>query len=243
MLASVRRFEVFSEPAILETLLRGRYQSVPESSERKLRLLKNVIQALVDHRDDWQGAFIKFPSRAILDYPLIAQAYPSVPCALVYRDPVEVLVSLTGGQADQLPPGLENAGLMRDAPDAIRTMRPAEFWARVVADQLAAALEMSASSRALLINYSQLPEAVWTKLTTFCGTTLHDGDVERMQEALMRSAKDPGKPFSDDRAGKRASATDEIHALVSRFVQPYYDRLESLRQRVGGDGVKAWGHT
>jgi hypothetical protein len=154
-----------------------------------------------------------------------------VPCVVVYRDPVEVLVSLSGGQVDRLPPGLENAGLLRDDPEAIRMMRPTEFWARVVADQFAAALAMSASSRPLLINYSQLPEAVWTKLATFCGTALSDSDVERMQEVVMRSAKAPGKPFSDDSAGKRASATDETRALVSRFVQPCYDRLESLRQR------------
>ncbi len=232
MLASLPQFVVLSEPAILETLLRNRYQPVPESQERQVWLLKNVIQALVNHRDDWKGAFIKFSPRAILDYRLITEAYPSVPRIFVYREPVEVLVSLSGSQVEQLPPGLENADLLCEGPDAIRMMRPAEFWARVVAGQCAAALEMSASSNPLLINYSQLPEAVWTKLTSFCGTSLFDGDVKRMQEVLRRSAKDPGKLFRDDRAAKRAAATAETQAAASRFVQPCYDRLESLRQRV-----------
>ena len=108
-------------------------------------------------------------------------------------------------------------------------MRPTEFWARVLANQCAAALEMYNCSQSLLVNYSQLPEAVWTDIVSFFGVVLSVGDVERMREKLGRSAKDPRKCFSDDRADKRAAATGETRALVDCFVRPYYDRLESIR--------------
>jgi len=228
MLASVRQFVVFSEPAILETLLRGTYQRGEVSNEQKTWLLRNVIQAFVACKADERGTFVKFTARAILDYPLIAQAYPDVPCIFVYREPVEVLVSLAGNQGDRLPPGLSEAGLLNDDQQAIQAMHPTEFWARVVANQCAAAVEMCNCSQPLLVNYSQLPQAVWTDIVNIFGVALSVDDVKQMQETLRRSAKDPRKHFTDDRAAKRA-ATDETRALVDHLLRPYYNRLESIR--------------
>lgn len=229
MLASLRQVVVFSEPAILETLLRNAYSSVSTSNEQKQWLFENIIQAFLGYKADWQDAFIKFSARAILDYPLITQAYPSLPCIFVYREPVEVLVSLIGTQADQLPPGLDKASLLNDDSQTISRMRPAEFWARVLANQCAAALEMCGGSQSLLVNYSQLPEIVWTDIVNFFGIVLSVEDVEHMREKLTRSAKAPRKLFSDDRANKHDAATREIHEFVDRFVQPYYHRLETIR--------------
>lgn len=229
MLASLRQVVVFSEPAILETLLRNAYSAVATSNEQKQWLLENIIQAFLGYKAGGQGAFIKFSARAILDYPLITQAYPSLPYIFVYREPVEVLVSLIGTQADRLPPGLDKASLLNDDSQTISRMRPAEFWARVVANQCAAALEMCGCSQPLLVNYSQLPEIVWTDIVNFFGIVLSVEDVERMREVLTRNAKEPRKPFSDDRANKRDAATREIHDFVDRFVRPYYDCLETIR--------------
>ena len=160
MLSAIRQCAVFSEPAILETLLRGTYQPAKVTREPQQWLLQAIMQALVSHRTDCHGAFIKFTARATLDYPRITQAYPSVPYIFVYREPVEVLVSLVGSQAEHLPPGLETAGLLDDEPQAIKRMRPADFWARVLARQYATALEMCRNTQPLLVNYHQLPAAV-----------------------------------------------------------------------------------
>jgi hypothetical protein len=229
MLASLQQFVVFSEPAILETLLRNTYAPEGASNEQKRRLLANVIQAFLDYKTVQQDAFIKFSARAILDYQLITQVYPSVPCIFVYRDPVEVLVSLVGTQIDRLPPGLEKASLLNEDSQAISRMRPVEFWARVIANQCAAAVEMCECSQPLLVNYSQLPEKVWTDIVKFFGVVLSAADVERMQEVLTQNAKNPQKPFSNDIVNKRDAATKEIHDLVEHFVQPYYHRLETIR--------------
>lgn len=229
MLASLQQFVVFSEPAILETLLRSTDSLVGAPNEQKQWLLENVIQAFLDYKAIWQGAFVKFSARAILDYRLITQVYPSVPCIFVYRDPVEVLVSLVGTQADRLPPGLDKTGLLNEDSQAINRMRPVEFWARVIANQYAAAIEICGYSQPLLVNYSQLPEIVWTDMVNFFGIVLSTRDVERMQEVLTRNAKEPRKPFSGDRVNKRDNATKEIHDFVDHFVQPYYHRLETMR--------------
>lgn len=230
MLASLRQTVVFSEPAILETLLREIRPPFSTINEQKQWLLENIIQALLSYKVDWQNAFIKFSARAIFDYPLITQIYPSLPSIFVYREPVEVLVSLIGTQTEKLPPGLDKAGLLKDASKTISKMRPVEFWAQVLANQCAAAVKMcSSSQQALLINYSQLPEIAWTDMASFLGIILSAEDVERMQEVSRRSAKEPHKVFIDDRAKKRKAATREIHEFADRFVQPYYHQLEAIR--------------
>jgi hypothetical protein len=234
MLASIRQSAVFSEPAIIETLLRGSHSQCETSNESKTWLLKNVIRAFVGNNAGTRSTLIKFAARATLDHPLICQAHPAVPCILMYREPVEVLVSLAGNQGDRLPPGLSEAGLLRESPLAIKAMRPVEFWVRVLANQYAAALAMCECSHALLVNYTQIPAIAWTDIANFFGLELSASDVESMQESLKLNAKNPHRHFNDDRAAKRGAATQEIHALVDGLVRPYYDRLESIRAKAIG---------
>ncbi|QBB69960.1 hypothetical protein ELE36_06055 [Pseudolysobacter antarcticus] len=229
MLASVQRFTVFSEPAILETVLRGSYRQNAASNKQTVALLKNIIDAFVNHRADGRATFIKFTARAISDYALVMKAYPQVPCLFVYRDPIEVLVSLIGTQGERLPPGLSEAGLMSGDPQEIGAMTAAEFWARVVAGQCAAALEMCSCSQPLLVNYSELPAAIWTHVANALGIEFSGADIQCMQGAITHNAKDPRKRFADDRAAKHAAATPPIRALTERWVTPHYDRLESIR--------------
>ena len=233
ILASLQQFVVFSEPAILEKVLRSTYSPVSVSNEQKHGLLENIIQAFLGYKAVEQETFVKFSARAILDYRLITQVFPSVRCIFVYREPVEVLVSLIGNQTDRLPPGLEKAGLLNDDFQTISRMRPAEYWARVVANQCAAAVEMCSCSQPFLVNYSQLPEIVWTDLMNFFGVALSAGDMERMQQVCLRNSKQPHKPFSNDTVNKRGAATSEIHELVDHFVLPYYNRLETIRMAAG----------
>lgn len=231
MLASLQQFVVFSEPAILEALLRSTYSPTTVPDEQKQWLLQNIIQAFLGYKAAQQDAFIKFSARAILDYQLITRTYPSVPGIFIYREPVEVLVSLIGNQANRLPPGLDKANLLNDDSQAISKMRPVEFWARVIANQCAAAIEMYSCSQLLFVNYSQLPEMVWTDIVNFFGVTLSAEDVEQMQKVLTRNSKEPGKPFFNDSSNKRDAATREIYELVDHFVRPYYDHLETIHMR------------
>lgn len=230
MLSAVGRFAVVSEPALLETLLRGRDFPAGLDAERRV-WLRGALHALLTRRADGHAAFLKLTARAISDHAQITAACPELPCVFVYREPVEVLVSLVGGRADRLPPGLERAGLLDEDPELVRHLRPAEFWARVLARQCAAALEALCSSQLLLLNYQQLPAAVWESLSSFWGIDLSPGDVERMRQVARRSAKNPEMPFAEDRTSKRQAATDEIHEFAERWVRPHYDRLEALRTR------------
>lgn len=231
MLASIERAAVFSEPAILEAVLRGAFANREAADEQKITLLKYVIGAFVASDPERSTTIVKFSARAVRDHALITRAYPGVPCLFVYRDPVEVLVSLAASMRDRLPPGLGQAGLLEGDVQSIQSLRPAEFWGRVVASQCDAALTLCARLQPLLVNYRELPQSVWTDIAAFFGIALSSTDTARMRDVSAHGAKNPSQPFVGDGAAKQAAASDEIRASADRYIRPYYERLEQLRSR------------
>ena len=230
MFSAVPRLAVFSEPTIVEVLLRGRFGSEPPPREGRQVLLRGLLRAFAGYRP-CGGVVLKLAARAVEDAALLAEALPEMTRVFVYRDPVEVLVSLVGSQAEQLPPGLARTGLLPDAPEALRGMRPAEFWARVLARQCEAALALAEQRPTLLLNYRDLPRSVWEELAPRCDFELSPAEVERMLGVPARHAKSPGRPFTGDGASKQQAASEEMRTLAERWVQPHYERLEALPRR------------
>ena len=56
-----------------------------------------------------------------------------------------------------------------------------------------------------LINYQQLPAAVWTEIAAHFGTEYTAADLAAMHQAAQFDAKNPSLTFSADYAGQRAS--------------------------------------
>jgi hypothetical protein len=214
MLAAVPRFVALSEPAILDTLLQGGHPSA---------LLERVLSALGQPRTGIESSlFLKFTSRAVLHLPRIRLQFPDVPWIFLYRNPLEVLVSLVGSQHDALPPGLS---------DGDRNLRPAEYWALLLASRCNAALQAFGDGRnARLVNYDQLPGLLSTSILPHFGVTPSDEELDRMSAAGRQNAKNPAKLFQDDRRSKERDATDEMRAAADRYLTPCYEQLEALRK-------------
>jgi hypothetical protein len=227
MLSASGRFLAFAEPAIVETVLRRKDLSGGTAARKEL--LQAVVQAFAGAGGNERAVVFKLTARATFDHELITTTFPSVPCVFLYREPIETLVSLVGVGGDRLPPGLETAGLLAASPRVVRRLRPAEFWARVLGAQCAAALELYHRSKPLLVNYSQLPAVVWTEIAGSFGIRFSAAELAPMQAVLGLHAKAPSRPFAPDGARKRAAATAEMRDLVDRWVQPHYERIEALR--------------
>jgi hypothetical protein len=173
--------------------------------------------------------FVKFSGAAIVKMPLIRRAFPEVPWIFLYREPLEIMASYLRFPIATLPPGVARAGLIEGNPDELNKMRPAEFWARMLAAWFSDALRYYQSGKTLLMNYSQLPEAVWESSLKFFGVTCSAEDIARMRNATTFNVKNPSQEFVDDSDRKRAKASAEVHALVDEHVRPQYQRLESIR--------------
>lgn len=230
VLAAVREHTVISEATILSSITRPPANTPEVSHGQRAQLLRIVVNALAQPRTERDGlCFIKFSSGSVRDLHLIRGAFPDVPWVFLYRDPLEVMSALLRVRSDSLPPGLIESHLFDEQIETVRAMRPPEFWARVIGSRMEAALQAYEAGRTRLLNYSQLPEAIWSSLLGFFGARCSASEIAAMKAASGFNAKQPSRLFVDDVECKRSMATDEVRVQVDRLLMPLYERLEAIR--------------
>jgi len=230
VLASVPEHTVISEATILSSIIRPPAQAPEMSRGQRAQLLRSVVNALAQPRTEREAlCFIKFGAADVRHFELLQCAFPHVPWIFLYRDPLEVMSALLRVRSDSLPPGLIESRLIDEDVESVRVMRPPEFWARVLRSQMEAALRAHEAGSVRLVNYSQLPEAIWSSLPGFFGTSCSARAIEAMKAASRFNAKAPSRLFVDDRESKRSTATDEMRVHVDRLLMPLYERLEAIR--------------
>jgi hypothetical protein len=238
MLASLPRNIVLSEPAILDSVLHPVFHPTtcgrPVTDAEQAQLLRAVVGALGHPRHpEEQHCFVKFSSRAIAKMPLIQSVFPDVPWIFLYREPREIMGAYlrlnNRFPADRLPPGIADAGLIEGDPAELAGMRPEEFWARVLAARFSDALRFYQPGKSLLVNYTQLPEAVCGPMLKFFAVTCSPEDIECMRRAATFNAKSPSREFRNDGDQKRGAVSANARALVESLIMPHYRRLETIR--------------
>ena len=81
----------------------------------------------------------------------------------------------------------------------------------------------------MLLNYRQLPEAVWSSVLDFFGLYCTEVELNSMRAAARRDAKNPYLPFADDTAHKERSPTAPVRDVAREWLYPLYDQLEAAR--------------
>ena len=120
--------------------------------------------------------------------PLLRQAFPDVPWIFLYRDPVEVLVSLVARPSNMTTPGMGD-NLLGLPPHEIAGMAIEDYAARILGLLCDSAIRQFPDKRAMLVNYNQIPQVVWQQLPGHFGFDLTGEAIERMQEAGGLDAK------------------------------------------------------
>ena len=81
----------------------------------------------------------------------------------------------------------------------------------------------------LLVNYRELPSAVWTTILPHLGVSCSEEDRALMMQAARYDAKSPYFEFAADSHDKQEKATDAIRAAAAARLAGSYGRLEALR--------------
>ena len=230
MLASLPAVVVLSEPPPIDHLLRAPARQPGVTIEALLHWLRALTAALGRRRQPEQRELIiKLEGWHALLLPLIRRAFPDVPWAFLYRQPVEVLASIDRMRPYQmLPSGIDPALVGLSLPQA--TGMSLDRYAAVVLERIChAALEHHGQAPGLLIEYRELPNAVPDRLAAHFGLDCDGDDVARMREVARFDAKRPDLPCSDDSAAKRRAASPHMHELAETMLAPVYAQLEKLR--------------
>jgi hypothetical protein len=224
MLAAVPRHTVISEaPPIdeavqLEAIGQGAFDG----------LLAAMVGAVGRRRfAEERQLFLKTDTWHAMALPLYRRTFPATPWVFLYRDPLEVLVSQMRTRAlftlpGALPAhvhGLEADGMLDD-----------EYCARVMARVCEAAAGGLSLGGGLLVNYRELPQALWTRILPHFGVEVGDADRALMARAAQQNAKEPFRAFEPDSEAKRRDAKPRLLELVEKHLAEPYRKLEALRE-------------
>ena len=233
MLAAPAQNIVMSEPPPVDSILRSNFKNPEIPDEQRIEWLQWIIGAFGRKRNaEEKYYFIKFDSWSTLDLALIERAFPDAPWIFLYRNPVEIIAShmtqrgaqMIPGVVEQILPGLDTADVLR--------MPPEEYCARILARICENALERLPNPNALLVNYTQLPEAVTSVVLKHFRVAYTSGDIEQMKNAAQFNAKTPQMNFVPDSETKKKQASDAAHAAAEKWVNPLYEKLESEKRKV-----------
>jgi hypothetical protein len=167
--------------------------------------------------------FLKLDSWHTLALPLIRRVFPDTPWVFLYRDPLDVLVSQMRQRGLQTVPGAIPGYLF-----GIDADQPGEdYCAQVLAKTCEAVMTHWHLGGGLLVNYDELPDAVWTRMLPHFGVAA--SDVESLRAVALTDAKQPHRAFASDSADKRRDASDAIRAAAARYISPVYEALEAIR--------------
>lgn len=215
-LAACPNLLVLSEPPVFDAAVRK------SASDEDVRI---ASLALSRKRSAIQSQLIvKMDCWSVLWIERIRRIFPDVPCLFLSRNPIEVLVSqLTRPSAWTLPGVLPSEIFGIDSREATRISR-AEFCARALGAITARAAQAQRLGVLQIIDYSELPAAIWGDVATAFSLDLA-GSEASMKAVSQVDSKDPSKSFEFDSREKQSRASGEICELASRWIVPAYENL------------------
>jgi hypothetical protein len=223
---------VISEAQTISTLLMPcefmPWASAANQPWSRAALLHCLLQ-LFGHRrtEDERHFFVKFTSWNILFLPLVRELWPDVPCLIVVRTPLEVLVSNLSAFSGWMRFKSSAALCSRLLPwpaDTIAAMSNEEYGARVIGEFCKSAAS-AIDGQCRVVDYENLSPGRCCSIANYFGIFLTRSEKTAIGEATRFYSKDPRRTFHDDRAQKQLGATNLMREAVQRWALPWYERL------------------
>jgi len=228
LLAQASDTLVLSEPPSLDAIVRANHREPRMAEALQIETLRAMVSALGQPRAPGQNRlFIKLDAWHALQAPLLRAAFPDTPWVFLYRDPIEVMVSQLRQRGMHTVPGVLPPALIGGADPSAASLE--DYCAQVLGAIYAAGLAAHAPGRSLLVNYSDLPNAIDPVARHF-GLDPNDPDFKAglALEAMIDAKR--GGAFTPDGDGKRADATPATQRATATWLTPIYDQLEAVRQ-------------
>ncbi len=228
-LAALSQHRVLSEAEPIDGVLRFAPAGRDIPTEERAAWLRWIVAALARPAPGEEALFIKHDSWHVIDMPAIRSAFPDVPRVFVYRDPLEVLHSQMTARAIYLIPGVAGTELFGVDPQTALAMPAEEFCATVLASIYTAMLTYAREPGVLLVNYRELPDAMFSAVLPHLGVTVSTEERSVLADAATFSAKHPRLPFVPDSREKRKAAGAAARSHCDRLLMPLYRELEAIR--------------
>jgi hypothetical protein len=104
-----------------------------------------------------------------------------------------------------------------------------DYCSRVMAALCAAAVQGFGAGGGILVNYSELPDAVSSRILGHFGIEPGADDLAAMTIAARRDAKHRYQDFRRDADTKQRAASPDVREAVGKHLSGVYAELEALR--------------
>ncbi|MGZ5049637.1 MAG: hypothetical protein ACXWF8_04050 [Methylobacter sp.] len=221
LFASLPSCVVMSEPPILNSFL-SLYHSQPALNSAE-ETLQQLVGALGQKRfAEERHFFIKLDSWHIGSLPLFRKAFPGTPFIFLYRKPNEILFSHQRKRGPQMVPGLVDHAMLDLDSEPLAPGDLDGYCVKVLRHFFASACNQA--DELVLLNYSQLPEIVWTDLLDLFSMSPTPAELEAIKSRPGLHSKNL-TTFTGDPKPAAYNTDTELCAPI----YPYYEKLEQLR--------------
>jgi len=228
MYASVPDSLVSSEPEPLGGVIQW-IRLAKVDQESAITVMRAIVAAL--GRDSGTGAkyhLIKAEAWNAHSIALFRNAFPSVNWVFLYRNSIEVLVSLLRQPAIHTVENLMPREMVELNDEEPRSRE--EFAALVVAKIGKSIITHQHLGGGLVIAYPDIIDAATTSIPAHFGLTLDADAIQLMAEASKRDSKEPYQGFNSDISSKQAATTMAIEAAAAQWMRPVENELDQLSQ-------------
>ena len=234
MLASLDRSIVISESEIINQTIHPE-QFINSKKYDKYELFKTVLKYFGRKRfPDESNLFIKLDSWHIFNYEFINSALPDVPKIILYRNPLEVVLSHNAIRGIQMVPGTINIEEFAHKPFNWECYEHDKYTVLVIYNFLKSILKiLKDNSNILLMNYSQLPDSLWNNFAVFTGINFSLDEISRMKKTTKVHSKQKGIMYKGDSYLSDFRIDKEIENLIESYLKPAYYELEEVRNLSG----------
>jgi len=220
---------VLSEPSPVDSVMRAHHTNPSITEAQRVEWVQAMVSALAQKKSaELDRVYIKTDAWHLILDRVLDQAFPETPSIILYRDPIEVLASTMKQRGSFLVPSPLNCALYQIPFAEAATMSGEEYCSFALGQVYTAALRRAREKKSLLLNYAELPEAIWTRLPSHFGFDLSPELLERFQGEIQQNPK-TRMAFEPDSAKKQAEATDYLRECAERWIYPTYRQLEELR--------------
>jgi hypothetical protein len=238
-LRTAQAVEVIAESPVVAAFFQpNAFRGSPVQPERvdetrRLYLEWVVGQYASAARATAQKVVIKWYAADLLRISQIRSVWPDVPCVILIRDPIEVLVSHIAdpyGWATWKASPLAAGKAFGWTGQEVTRMSTEEYYARCFG-RFCEAASRQVDTPCRVIDYEDLNYRMLREVAALFGIEIPSADASEVTRLFSTYAKDPmgTRPFFDDRRLKRSRTPESLKQAVEEWTRARYDALKTMR--------------
>ena len=228
MFTALPATRVISEATTIDRMLYADRALPGLSAQAQVDWLRAIILSYGASTPPFARYVVKFDAWHVERIALISQAFPEVPWVFLFRNPLEVLVSMLAHRAASTLPGVGTHLLPGVDLYAAANMRSDQYLALILSHYMKSALKQREHPRGMFVDYADLPQRALPAILAHLCLDLDESAVALMLARASRDAKHPSAEFVPDTSRKQAAASPAARQLAQELLMPTYEELRAI---------------